>query len=76
MMTETSTNNRKTARLCLAFELFEAGLEIMRQNLKRRYPGCGVNEIERMLEEWLLERDGAPHGDVSGRIFKPAKLKK
>ncbi len=48
----------------------------MRQNLKRRYPGCGVNEIERMLEEWLLERDGAPHGDVSGRIFKPAKLKK
>ena len=54
-------------RLELAFDLYEAGEEIMRQNLKRRYPCAGREEIERRLAEWLCRRPGAELGDGVGR---------
>jgi len=54
-------------RLRLAFQLFEAGLAIMRQNLRRRMPGASEEEIRRALNEWLHTRPGAPHGDAVGR---------
>ena len=54
-------------RLELAFDLYEAGEQIMRQNLKRRYPDAGREEIERRLAEWLRRRPGAEQGDGVGR---------
>jgi hypothetical protein len=57
----------KAERFRLTLDLFEAGLQIMRQNLKRRHPDLGANEIDSMLEEWLLRRDGALNGDAPGR---------
>ena len=54
-------------RLELAFDLFEAGEQIMRQNLKRRHPTADLEEIERRLMEWLCRRPGAEMGDGVGR---------
>jgi hypothetical protein len=57
--------------LCNAFrttlELFETGLDLMRQNLRRNHPDAGDEEIERLLHEWLVNRPGAEAGDCPGR---------
>ena len=46
-------------RMRLAFEMFEAGVVLMRQNLRRRNPVLGEAEIEALLGLWLRERPGA-----------------
>jgi hypothetical protein len=49
------------------FDLFETGLDLMRQNLRRRHPEAGDEQLERLLREWLLDRPGAESGDCPGR---------
>jgi hypothetical protein len=49
------------------FDLFETGLDLMRQNLRRRHPEAGDEQLERLLREWLLDRSGAESGDCPGR---------
>jgi hypothetical protein len=56
-----------SARYQLLLELFAAGEEIMRQNVRRRFPDATVEEIEERLLAWLHERPGAKHGDAAGR---------
>lgn len=48
-------------------DLFETGLDLMRQNLRRSHPDAGDEEIERLLHDWLLVRPGAESGDCPGR---------
>ena len=48
-------------------DLFDMGLDLMRQNLRRSHPGSGDAEIERLLGDWLLDRPGAESGDCPGR---------
>ncbi|MHB8420759.1 MAG: hypothetical protein ACYDCL_22015 [Myxococcales bacterium] len=55
-------------RLRVAFDLFEAGCAMMRQNLRRRFPAADDAEIERRLGHWLSERPGAEGGDAVGRV--------
>jgi len=50
-----------------AMDLFELGLEIQRQNLRREFAGATDDEIERHLAAWLLVRRGAERGDAEGR---------
>jgi hypothetical protein len=50
-----------------AMDLFEAGVGMMRQNLRRRFPDADEKEIAARLAQWLQERPGAEHGDSSGR---------
>jgi hypothetical protein len=47
-------------------DLFQTGVDVMRQNLRRRYPEAGHDEIDRLLRGWLLERPGAESGDSAG----------
>jgi Rv0078B-related antitoxin len=54
-------------RYRLTLELFAAGEEIMRQNLRRRFPDATPEEIEDRVVAWLRERPGAEHGDAVGR---------
>jgi len=56
------------ARYQLALDLFEAAEQIMRQNLRRRFPDAGPDEIEARLVDWLHERPGAELGDAVGRL--------
>jgi hypothetical protein len=53
-------------RLIATFEMFEFGVEMMAATLRRRHPQSSPDEIERLLEAWLLERPGAEAGDAPG----------
>jgi hypothetical protein len=55
------------ARLRLAFDLFEAGVEMKRQALRREHPDWTEAEVQARLKEWLRERPGAEFGDAEGR---------
>jgi hypothetical protein len=48
-------------------DLFQTGVDLMRQNLRRRHPEASNEDIERRLGEWLQERPGAESGDCPGR---------
>lgn len=53
-------------RLRLTFDLYEAGEDLMRQNLRRRHPGETPEQIEERLIAWLSVRPGATLGDSPG----------
>lgn len=53
-------------RLRLALDLFESGVAMKRQTLRRADPAASDAEIEAMLRAWLLERPGAEFGDALG----------
>lgn len=62
-------------RFQVALDLYQTGENIMRQNLRRRYPKAGEKEIENKLIQWLQTRPGAEHGDCLGPsyVFKADK---
>jgi hypothetical protein len=60
-----ASNAARTFRLTL--DLFDAGVQLMRQNLRRRSPEADDQVIDRQLLSWLRERPGAEHGDSPGR---------
>jgi hypothetical protein len=51
----------------LTLDLFEAGVRLMRQNLRRADPRATEQDLDRRLRSWLRERPGAEHGDSPGR---------
>lgn len=55
----------RTFRMTL--DLFDAGVQLMRQNLRRSDPAADEQEIDRRLSTWLRERPGAGQGDCPGR---------
>jgi hypothetical protein len=57
----------EAARLRAALALFDDGVALMRQNLRRAHPDASEDEIERRLRTWLRDRPGAEHGDGVGR---------
>lgn len=61
----SSTLAARTFRLTL--DLFETGVQMMRQNLRRHAPEADEQEIDRRLSTWLRARPGAEHGDCPGR---------
>lgn len=48
----------------LALDLYEAGEVMMRQNLRRRHPDAGEDEIEAMIVRWLMDKPS--HAEVEG----------
>jgi len=70
--------SRSKASVAEAFrttlELFETGVAMKRQNLRRSHPDAGEEEIEHRLQQWLLDRPGAEHGDSPGRRVDPDDL--
>ena len=70
--------SRSTADVAAAFrttvDLFETGVAMKRQSLRRSHPDASEEEIERRLRHWLHERPGAEHGDSPGRRVDLADL--
>lgn len=66
-MATPTTPDAGGARLRLALDLYAAGEELMRANLRRRHPGASDAELESKLRAWLAHRPGAEHGDCPGR---------
>jgi hypothetical protein len=54
-------------RLRVALELFEAGVAMRRQGIRRQHPAWSDAEVEAAVSAWLQERPGAEHGDATGR---------
>ncbi len=69
MSSESVPTARKKAgaRLRMALDLFETGMEMMRRKLRRDHPDLADHEVEARLESWLQERPGAQFGDAAGR---------
>ena len=65
MMASTNPSLANAFRATL--DLFETGLGLMRQNLRRDHPDATAQEIERRLRQWLQDRPGAEAGDSPGR---------
>jgi Rv0078B-related antitoxin len=69
-MTTRADRARLVENLRLTFELHEAGVDLMRQNLRRRWLDAPADEIEARLFAWLRERPGAEFGDASGEVVR------
>lgn len=61
-----SDNQTAGARLRRAFELHDTGVQLMRQNLRRRFADASETEIDEKLAAWLRARPGAEYGDAEG----------
>lgn len=68
-MTSGPPNHR--GALSAALDLFEVGVTLMRQNLRRTHPEETEEEIDGRLQAWLHERPGAEAGDAVGRPVDP-----
>lgn len=50
-------------KLRVVLDLYEVGVDLMRQNLRRRHPEAAAAEVEGLLSVWLKTRPGAEEGD-------------
>ena len=67
VMSSENARAEAAARLRMALEMFEPGVEMMRQKLRRDHPDLADHEIEARVRAWLQERPGAEFGDAVGR---------
>lgn len=56
------------ARFQMTFDLYQTAEDIMRQNLRRRFPEATKKEIERRLLSWL-RKEPDPYRDISLDTF-------
>jgi hypothetical protein len=54
-------------RFQATLDLFEMGLGLMRQNLRRGHPDSTDVDVDLRLRDWLQQRPGAHWGDCVGR---------
>jgi Rv0078B-related antitoxin len=57
--------------LRVALDLFDTGVALMLENLRRQYPQADEDELTRRLAAWLRDRPGAEAGDGDGRPVDP-----
>lgn len=62
---------KHASSLVVTLDLYETGVALMRQNLRRQFPGADDYDIDRRLQEWLRHRPGAELGDAEGRALDP-----
>lgn len=66
MAQEEAEVEAAAARLRTALALFDDGVELYRQNIRRRHPELGAEEVAARVRAWLRTRPGAVHGDSDG----------
>ena len=54
-------------RFRAALDLYDVGLKLKYQNLRRSQPHASEAEIQEQLHRWLLHPPGAEFGDAPGR---------
>lgn len=55
-------------RLRVALELADAGITLIRQNLRRAHPAGSDDELDQLLSDWIERRPGALEGDCPGAV--------
>ncbi len=63
MKADKYINNAATAAT-----LIEAGIDIMRQNLKRRHANASEADVEALLRAWELRENDPLPGDIAGAV--------
>jgi hypothetical protein len=58
-------NSAEAGRLAEAVRMSQEGIELMRQNLRRRHPAASEAEIARLLVEWKASRPLDAPGPVT-----------
>lgn len=48
--------------------LIDAGIELMRQNIRRRHPAESEARIDSLLDAWLHRADDPIPGDTAGQV--------
>jgi len=48
--------------------LIDAGIDLMRQNLRRRHPGNDAAQVSILLDAWLCRQQDPIPGDVAGLV--------
>jgi hypothetical protein len=61
-MSEMADEETPADRLEAALEMWEDGVQIMRENLRRRWPQSSLEELEAALDAWLRDRPGDADG--------------
>ena len=64
----SAKNDRESRRFHTALGMFQAGVDLMRQNLRRADPTASEPEIRTRVGDWLRARQGAEGGDGEGRL--------
>jgi hypothetical protein len=54
-------------RFRIVLDLFEAGVRLRRETLRRTHPGLAPDRLEELLAEWLRDRPAARDGDGPSR---------
>ena len=52
----------------IASVLMDAGIDMMRQNIRRRFPAKSDSEVESSLNAWLCRADEPIPGDTAGAV--------
>lgn len=64
----TTVDNKVTARLVLALDMFQTGVDLQRMRIRRQFPQeSGEVQAER-LRRWLQDRDG--HSDPPHLVMR------
>lgn len=58
-------------KLRVALELQDLGIQIMKSNLRRRFPDASEEELRERLRQWLLDRPPDAPGVISHRFDNP-----
>jgi len=66
-MTPMESSSREIEAFRATLDLFQTGVDLMRQNLRRSHPEASADDIQRLLRDWILQRPGAESGDCPGR---------
>lgn len=64
---QTTLDESPAERLRIALDLFNFGVDMMLQKLRREIPDATEEELQARLVDWLQDRPGAEHGDAAGR---------
>lgn len=56
MSLDMTESERMKRNLQMTFALHEAGILMMRQNIRRKFPEASDSEINQRLQAWLEER--------------------
>lgn len=48
--------------------LMEAGIELMRHNIRRRHPAASEAQVDTLLGAWLHRADDPIPGDTAGQV--------
>jgi hypothetical protein len=58
------------ARLRLALEMFEVGVEMKREKLRRQFPRASKREIDRKLDRWLSKEDETASFEGTDLVYR------